>query len=77
MKPTRTTPRNPDSTAYRNLHECVTVGFGVEIAGVISKSSLKGYVEINLFLVYIWNVPKLKNDRLSLSYIPGRLIFIE
>jgi len=43
MKLTRTTPRNPDSTACRNLHEFVPADGGVDAAGLISKSSLKGF----------------------------------
>lgn len=43
-KHTRTTPRNPDSTAYRNLQECVAVGGGVDIAGLITGMTAMSYL---------------------------------
>ena len=42
-KHTRTTPRNTDRTAYGNLQESVPAFCFGDVAGIISKFSLKGY----------------------------------
>lgn len=55
MKHTRTTPRNSDSTANRDLQECVPAGGLGDVVGIISKFSLQAYDTIQFVSVSSWS----------------------